>query len=99
MKIEQQTDTITVRDLPQLNAVNASSCRDQIREALTTQTVLDVDLSQTRLLDSSGLGALISLHKTMLSRKGHVRVLNPSPTVQQILELTRLHLVFEIVKS
>jgi anti-sigma B factor antagonist len=98
MKIEQTSDTLTVRDLSQLNAVNSATFRDETRAALTTQTVLDVDLSQTRLVDSSGLGALISLHKTMASRKGHVRILSPTPTVEQILELTRLHLVFEIVK-
>jgi anti-sigma B factor antagonist len=99
MKIEQTSDTLTVQELPQLNAVNSSAFRDEARAALTTQKVLDVDLSQTRLVDSSGLAALISLHKTMLERKGQVRVLNPSLSVRQILELTRLHLVFEIVSS
>ena len=98
MKIEKTFNTLTVRDLLQLNAVNSSVFRDETRAALTTQTVLDVDLSQTRMVDSSGLGALIALHKTMASRKGHVRILFPTPTVEQVLELTRLHLVFEIVK-
>jgi anti-sigma B factor antagonist len=50
-------------------------------------------------LDSCGLGALISLHKTACTRNGAVRLLNPTPPVQQILELTRLHRVFEIVKK
>lgn len=98
MNIEQTPDALTIRDLEQLNAVNSGAFRDQTRAALTTQTVLNVDLSKTRLVDSSGLGALISLHKTMASRKGQVRILSPTPTVEQILELTRLHLVFEIVK-
>jgi len=48
-------------------------------------------------LDSSGLGTLISLHKTLRARNGTVRLLKPAPNVQQILELTRLHRVFEIV--
>jgi anti-sigma B factor antagonist len=99
MIIERTTDTLLVRDLPQLNLVNSSEFRDQTRAALTSQTKLEIDLSQTRLVDSSGLGALISLHKTMVGRKGHVRILHPSATVQQILELTRLHLVFEIVNQ
>ena len=58
-----------------------------------------MDLSQTRFVDSSGLGMLIALHKTMVGRGGSVRILNPTPSVQQILELTRLHRVFEIVKT
>jgi len=60
---------------------------------------IDIDLSQTMFLDSCGLGALISLHKTACTRSGAVRLLNPTPPVQQILELTRLHRIFEIVKK
>jgi len=60
---------------------------------------IEIDLSQTMFLDSCGLGALISLHKTACTRSGAVRLLNTTPPVQQILELTRLHRVFEIVKK
>ena len=45
-----------------------------------------------------GLGALISLHKTTCTRNGLVRLLNPTPPVQQLLDLTRMHRIFEIVK-
>ena len=55
-------------------------------------------MSRTRFLDSSGLGALISIHKTLCSRQGVVRIVNPTPQVQQILELTRMHRIFEIVR-
>jgi len=44
------------------------------------------------------LGALIALHKSVAANKGMLRILQPTPTAQQILELTRLHRVFEIVK-
>jgi anti-sigma B factor antagonist len=59
---------------------------------------IESDLSQTMFLDSCGLGALISLHKTTCSRNGLVRLINPTPPVQQILELTRMHRIFELVK-
>jgi anti-sigma B factor antagonist len=99
MKIQHQGSTLLVSGLTELNATNATGFRDTVRSALNPQiTVLDVDLSETRFLDSSGLGALISLHKTMSTSKGLVRILKPTPTAQQILELTRLHRVFEIVK-
>ena len=42
---------------------------------------------------------LISLHKTACSRQGSLRILNPTPGVLQILELTRMHRIFEIVKN
>ena len=100
MKIQQQGTTLLVGGLTELNAANAPGFRDAVRSALTPQTThLDVDLSETKFLDSSGLGALIALHKSVVANKGVLRILHPTPTAQQILELTRLHRVFEIVKT
>lgn len=99
MNISSNGTTLHASDVQELNATNVAAFRDQIRSALQTQhTQLDLDLSKTRFLDSSGLGALISIHKTLCSRQGVVRIVNPTPQVQQILELTRMHRIFEIVR-
>jgi anti-sigma B factor antagonist len=100
MKIHYQANTLVLSDITDLNAVNSASLRDEARAALREDVrLIDIDLSQTRFVDSSGLGTLIALHKTMVARGGAVGILNPTPAVQQILELTRLHRVFEIVKT
>jgi anti-sigma B factor antagonist len=100
MKTSSHAATLLVTEIAELDASSAAAFRDGVREVLAPgHTVLEVDLSRTTFLDSSGLGALIGLHKTMCARQGRVRVVNPTPTVQQILELTRLHQLFEIVKS
>jgi anti-sigma B factor antagonist len=100
MKIEPRGSILLISGLAELNASNAGSFRDQARAALTEQqNTIDVDLSETRFVDSSGLGALIALHKTVCGRNGRLRILNPTSTVQQILELTRMHRIFEIVKT
>ena len=92
--------TVVVTGLLELAATNASQTRDAIRAALSPACrQLDFDLAGVTFLDSSGLGALLALHKTLTLQQGRVRLLNPSPTVQQILELTRLHRVFEIVRT
>ena len=89
---------IEVGGLRELAAANAAQVRDEIRAALKpATTTLDIDLSSVAFLDSSGLGTLISLHKSLRSQNGTVRLVNPAPNVRQILELTRLHRVFEIV--
>ncbi len=99
MKILSEKGTLVLSELTELNAANSPGLRDQARAAIQGEVMcLDVDLSQTRFIDSSGLGMLISLHKTMAARGGTLRVINPTPSVQQIMELTRLHRVFEIVK-
>ena len=74
---------------------------------------IEIDLSQTQSVDSCGLAALVAVHTWAATHNGHngqsngngegngavpVRLLNPPPPVQQILELTRLHRTFEIIK-
>ncbi|MEI6356395.1 MAG: STAS domain-containing protein [Verrucomicrobiota bacterium] len=100
MNLHFQDTTLALSGITELKGANSVTLRDEARSALRTgHTTIDVDLSETRFVDSSGLGALIALHKTMCARGGKVRIINPMPTVQQILELTRLHRVFEIVKT
>jgi anti-sigma B factor antagonist len=99
MKALSNGDTLHISGIKELAAANSNSFRDQVRAALTEpQRIIEIDLSETMFVDSCGLGALISLHKTACSRNGLVRLLNPTPPVQQILELTRMHRIFEIVK-
>src|SRR5262245_27862123 len=99
MKIQIQGDTLRITDVRELGAANSNAFRDQARSAMSdTQRNIEIDLSQTSFVDSCGLGTLIALHKTACSRRGMVRLLNPTPSVQQILELTRMHRIFEIVK-
>lgn len=92
--------TLEVTGLVELVAANAGQVRDAIRAALKPeQTRLHLDLSSMTFLDSSGLGALISLHKSLRAQNGAVYLIKPAPSVNQILELTRLHRVFEVVNA
>ncbi len=98
MKVQIRGDTLAITGLKELAAANYQSFRDQVRGALTgDQQNIEIDLSETMFIDSCGLGALISLHKTVCARQGQVRLLHPTPPVRQILELTRMHRIFEVV--
>jgi anti-sigma B factor antagonist len=94
-------DTVLKISAPaELNAVTFTPFREKTRASiLPAHRRLDVDLGQTTFVDSSGLGALIALQKTMDSRSGSVRLLNPRQNVLQILELTRMHRIFEIARA
>jgi len=100
MNIETQGDTLRISGVTELGAASSTAFREQARAAIRdSHTNIEIDLSQTTFLDSCGLGALIALHKTACSRKGKLRLLRPLPPVQQILELTRMHRIFEIVNA
>lgn len=100
MKVEANGETLKVSGIKELGAANSQVFRDEVRSAFSEpQKNIQIDLSETNFVDSCGLGALISLHKTTCNRNGTVRLMNPTPPVQQILELTRMHRIFEIVNN
>lgn len=69
------------------------------KDLASQQNEISIDLSKTRFIDSSGLGVLLSLNKTLRAKGGLLKLLNPSSAVAQLIELTRLHRVFEIVNA
>jgi anti-sigma B factor antagonist len=100
MKVETTGETLQVSGLKELGEGNASVFRHQVLAALKShQKHIDVDLSEMTFVDSRGLGALLELKQTFDEQSGEIRLRNPSPPVQQILEFTRMNSVFEIVKE
>lgn len=100
MKVEIVGEVLRIAEVPELTTKQAGAFRDEARAAFRSDLKhIDVDLSATTFIDSSGLGALVALHKTACSRGGVLRLLRPQPSVRQLLELTRLHRVFEILRD
>jgi anti-sigma B factor antagonist len=100
MKFEVKGETLSVEGVSELGAENWQSFGEQVRAAMSeTSRNIEIDLSQTSFLDSCGLGALISLRRTANSRNGFVRLVNPSPRVQLLFDVTRMHKIFEIVRG
>src|SRR5438045_2889856 len=105
MKIALCGDILRVTDLTELDSANSDEVRRGVTDAMPISSLkaVEIDLSRIQLLDSCGLGALIAVRKSAASHNGNgaipVRLLNPPPPVQEILELTRLHHNFEIVKK
>jgi len=58
--------------------------------------VLQLDLSELEWVDSGGLSALVKVLKLARSQDGDLILINPNERVRAILEMTRLHEIFEI---
>ena len=58
---------------------------------------LTIDLGEVEFLDSSGVGALLSVYKKLPADKPSVKLLHVQPAVQTVIELLRLHRIFTIV--
>jgi anti-anti-sigma factor len=104
MDITRQNGTLSVTDLRELNAENADSFQSAIGASLADDLrTIEIDLSQTQVVDGAGLGALVYLYeaakKQIHPHTLSLRLKHPVPTVQQMLELARLHHFFEILPS
>ena len=103
MEITRQNQTLSVSGIRDLNSANARSFHAAVATALAhdLQTI-EIDLSQTHTVDGAGLGALLSLYETANQRRPPegitLRLKNPTSTVQQMIELVRLHHLFEITR-
>jgi anti-sigma B factor antagonist len=103
MKIQLHNGMMRITELRELCTANARAFGDEASAALDQSlATIELDLSQVQFVDSGGLGALVSLHKEANRRTQtggvSIRLLDPPASVQQVLELTRMHSLFEIVQ-
>jgi anti-sigma B factor antagonist len=54
---------------------------------------LVIDLAETTFVDSTGLAAFMAAHRRVQARSGSVRLINASPTVMRVIELSALDAV------
>jgi anti-sigma B factor antagonist len=75
----------------ELDAVTVSDLRSEIEKLLAKRpNRVEVDLSSLRMLDSSGVGALVSLYKRVRANGGEVIVIGLRDQPLAIFRLLRL---------
>ena len=85
--------------LRRLDASAAPAFRQAVVQVIEGgETRLVLDLAQVEFLDSSGLGAMVSILKALGSR-GSVAVCNARGAVLSLFQLTRMDKVFTIVPT
>ena len=99
MKVGNLEEVLTFEGFKELTAANADMFRKEVHAAVNGHKVIEVDLSQTKFMDCSGLGALIALRNFARGRNGVMRLVNPTPVVQQLFDVVRAGHMFEIVNT
>ncbi len=89
--IEQQENHLQVTLTGDLTASAVPGLQSALREALKPEVnELAVDLQNTTMLDSSGIGLLIAAVNTLARRNGRIQVINVSRDILQLLQSMRL---------
>lgn len=82
---------VVVRPTGKINMVVARTLRDEVHALIAAGNLLViVDLSAVELIDSSGLGALISGLKAAREAGGDLRIAAPNKQALKALEITNL---------
>ena len=55
-----------------------------------------LDLAQVSQVDTSGLAMLVVAQVTVAKRGGHIRLLNPTRRLRDLLAITRLNTILEV---
>jgi len=97
----EKTDGVTIGIL-QVNRVDAANSQDLSREAiehLPEDQHIILDLEQVKFMDSTGLGWLLELARTIQGRGKKLFLCKPTNAVKTLFKLVRLTRVIDIFDS
>jgi anti-sigma B factor antagonist len=94
LRFEESAGALVVTALgARLDAMEAPDFRARVGEQAQGRRLLVLDASAISFVDSSGLAAIISVHKR-LAPGGVLRLVGASDAVKTLLRITRLEKVF-----
>lgn len=102
--IEQ--DKLDASDLPvwsaptEIIASGIPEMRQQLRSLVSAGIpLLVIDMSMTRMIDSTGIGLVVATHNSLAKTGGRIRLVHVRPEIAQLLRSMRLHNYFEILSA
>ncbi len=96
----RSVDEIAVVELHgDLDVLVVDDLRELITKAGDSYANVILDLGDVRLIDSSGLGAVVRAHQNAKRNGGVLCLVAPSPFIVTVLHTMRLHSVFPIFDS
>ena len=95
LTVERNADETTVRGTGKITSATADYFQTTIRGAIPGNKRIVLDLTGVEYIDSSGLGALVSVYLAAGKAQCELELANPKPRVRDLLKITKLASVFE----
>ncbi|GAB4322573.1 MAG: hypothetical protein Kow0074_14250 [Candidatus Zixiibacteriota bacterium] len=96
-RVESFNDVDVIRVSGRIDLVTSNTLKDTIRERLQRQrSKIVLNMERVDFINSSGLGAMVSILKDVRLSGGRLVLSNLAPYVQEIFEITQLANVFDI---
>jgi anti-sigma B factor antagonist len=99
MEIEGKEYKLIVIGEEDLGLIKSSSTKSGIEDELKSGVKdIALDMSNLNSVNSAGLGVLIGILNKVKNNGGKLKLVNVNDRVQNIFEITKLNLIFEIHK-
>jgi anti-sigma B factor antagonist len=97
----EKIDNIIIISFPkdELDADRADQFANDVESLIQPGAKIIFDMSDMKFIDSSGLGAILTLMRRVKAEQGALRLCCLTETAKDILELVRLNRVFDIYKT
>lgn len=92
---ENTTERIIVRGVGRITSDTEADFQDTIRNLIPQTKRLVLDLTGVDFIDSSGLGALVSLYMHANRSGCLLEIANPKQRIRDLFKMTKLSNVFE----
>lgn len=92
---KHNTGEALVRGTGRITAENAATFQDTVRQLIPNCKRIVLDLTGIDSIDSSGLGALVSVYLAAARVNCELELSNPKPRVRDLLKLSKLTSIFE----
>lgn len=92
---ENNAGETVVHGTGKINAAGASVLQTTVRKLIPGNKRIVLDLTGVDYIDSSGLGALVSIYMAARNANCELELSNPKQRVRDLLKITKLASVFE----
>jgi len=80
-----------------LDLSNGNELKEKVKEALgENRTSIHINLHEVEFVNSSGLGALVSIMKEVRLQRGRLTLSDMADYVREVFDITQLSHIFEI---
>jgi anti-sigma B factor antagonist len=95
LSTEKTAEETIVHGSGRITSATSDSLQSTIRGLIPGAKRIVLDLTEVNYIDSSGLGALVSVYLAASRAKCVLELANPKPRIRDLFELSKLTAVFE----
>ena len=97
LDVDASPDVATVRCQGRLTVTSAAELRETVKPLVAGRTTVTLDFTDVTLMDSVGLGTIVSLYVSARNANCRLLVVNVTPRIREIFSITRVLALFEAV--